>query len=340
MPPEAPTISDAAAELEKELTPSPIAPDPKAGEPAAAEPAAGAKPADKPDEDPEIDLGGDLGKVKRSSIASWKKNGMLEEDYRKKTEEISAQKQELEALANMSDFLTKHPKKLAKVLAVIEEAEDAAAAAAGGTGTAGAAAAAGKDAKDAITAILEKMDPEDPASVLLKEIYTELKSVRSTVTGFEQREKDMKAAQEKADQEAQAAATAKANKDSFEDLKKTVADTMAEIAPAQKFDTEIENQIWRDLSHKLLMKNMPKEGFVGPTYKEDFVKAIKAAATEAAKSVKAIGEARLKKHLESKGGPILPGPGASGDVAPKAVTMENLQEALESELTARDKEAR
>lgn len=297
--------------------------DDKAAATAAAQPTA--------DEDPEIDLGGTLGKVKRSQIEGWKKNGMLEEDYRKKTEDLAAQQKQLEALSNMSDYLGKNPKKLAKVLQILEDADDAQAAAAAGTGTQAAAQAAGDAAKDAISAILEKMDPEDPASVLLKEIYTELKSVRATVKGFEDRETKLQEQQRLAEE----ARAADANKEIFENTRKLIATNLDSELEGHKFESDIEKQIWRDQAIKALQV-AGKQGFKS---EEDLVKAIKAASSAAAQSVKAIGEARLKKHFEQKG-PILPGPGASGDVAPKTVTMENLQDILEGELSKRNAETK
>ena len=322
MPKPTGSVEDQSA-LEKEMTGEVSIPAPEVKEPDLKGEEAPVKgketPAAKPaDEDPEFDLGGDLGKVKRSQVTGWKKGGMLEEDYRKKTEELSAKEKELKSLAEMSDFLAKNPKKLQKVLAVLQEAEDAAEAAAAGEGTKKAAADAAGDAKDAIAAVLEKLDPEDPAGLILKEIYTELKGLSKKVQDVEAKELKQQEAEQ-----------VKAQRGAVDYARNVIKKTVADIEPSQNFETDEEKTAWRQMTLSILKDN-PKN------YRdeEDFVKAVKEAGESAGKRIKAMVEANLKKYLEKKSGPTLPGPGAGGAAEPKKFTMGTLQETLERELEA------
>jgi ABC-type nitrate/sulfonate/bicarbonate transport system substrate-binding protein len=49
---------------------------------------------------------------------------MLEADYRKKTQELSAEKATLKEVVEIIDFLKKNPKKAEKVMAILEEKEE------------------------------------------------------------------------------------------------------------------------------------------------------------------------------------------------------------------------
>lgn len=315
-------VTDAGADLEKEMGGAGAAPAAKpdakpAGDVAPAKGKEGAPAAAAADDDPEIDLGAE-GKVKRSQVLGWKKGGMLEEDYRKKTEDLSAKEKELKSLAEMSDFLAKNPKKLQKVLAVLQEAEEAADAAAAGSGTKKDAAAAAGDAKDAIEAVLEKLDPDDPAGLILKTILTEVRGLSKKVKDVEEKEaKQVQAEQIKAQESAVTYA------------RNIIKKTVAEIEPAQKFETDEEKTAWRQMTLSFLKDN-PKNY----ANEEEFVAAVKAAGEVSGKRIKAMVEANLKKYLEGKKGPTLPGPGASGDGAPKKISMETLQETLEKEFEA------
>ena len=155
----------------------------------AAEPAAGAKAAGdgesdgagksvgddgakKPAEDPEIDLSKyGLGKVKKSELEAWKKSQMLETDYRQKTENLKSQETQLKELFELSDYLSKHPTKLKKVLAILDEVEGAAEGVKDGTLTPKEADKETKDAQATIAEVLKNLDPDDPAAAILKAMY-------------------------------------------------------------------------------------------------------------------------------------------------------------------------
>lgn len=308
------------------------------GEPAAKkdeEPAAGkgkkddgGKQGSAAEDDKEVNIEG-FGKVKISELKKWKSSSMMESDYRKKTEELSQKEEALKDLAEFSDYLAKNPKKLEKVLKVLDEADEAAQAAAAGTGTQKDAGDAAKAAQDKIKEILEKIDDSDPASLLLKEMYNELIQTRKKVEGFEQREKELQN-QTTVEQQKQ---LADQQKQQVEKAREVLLKTLEEVKTSLKLGKE-EEDLWRQLVRAELLRNRkPYEK------EEDFVNAIKATGDAIGKRFKQIADAALKKYLESKSGPTLPGAGAEngGTEKPKAVSMENLAEVLEAELNELNK---
>ena len=307
--------TDAEKELSEAINPDAGKPDDNAGADAAEGGNKDNEAAGKVD-DPEIDLSKfGLGKVKKSEIETWKKSGMQEGDYRKKTEELSAREKQVEDLVQLSDYLSKQPKKLAKVLAVLQEAEEAAEAAEDGTGTNKEAKDKAAQAKNDIAAILEKLDPEDPGAALLKAMYSQMSEIQKSIRGFEERETQIRT-KEQQDEQSKNLTYARGV------LTKTLDETLKEHG----FDDDESKGLWRSLTLSIVKDN-PKE-YVN---EEAFVKAIKGAGEQAAKKIKALSDAALKKHLKS-GGPKLPGAGGSGAAKKPDASFDNLQALLEEEL--------
>jgi len=275
------------------------------------------KPAANDDEeDPEIDLGGDIGKVKRSVLRELQSKGS---DYSQKMEAIAAQQKELEHLQELSQFLAKHPKKLAKVLELLEENEEAQQ-----TGTKKEKKEAVEDTKDAIEDILEQMDETDPGAAVLKAIYKNLSMLTKKISGFEEREQQLNQSQQQQNYQ-------NAVNEGRQILSKTIEDEFK----ATGFETEEEKTLWRNLVLSD-MRNNPKASYAT---KEDFEKGIKASCAKATKSVKALSEQALKRFLEKKkSGSSTPPEDDAGESAakkkqkPKELNSQTLQESLEAAL--------
>lgn len=275
------------------------------------------KPAANDDEeDPEIDLGGDIGKVKRSVLRELQSKGT---DYSQKMEALAAQQKELEHLQELSQFLAKNPKKLAKVLELLEENEEAQQ-----TGTKKEKKEAVEDTKDAIEDILEQMDETDPGAAVLKAIYKNLSMLTKKISGFEEREQQLNQSQQQQNYQA-----------AVNEGRQILGKTLEDEFKATGFETEEEKTLWRNLVLSD-MRNNPKASYAT---KEDFEKGIKASCAKATKSVKALSEQALKRFLEKKkSGSSTPPEDDAGETAAKKKTKnkelnsQTLQESIEAAL--------
>ncbi len=252
-------------------------------------------PVTEPIDDPELDLGGE--KVKRSQVLQWKQSNMLQSDYTKKTQELAQQRKELDELVKFADYLKTNPAKLQKVLAVLEDKAEAA-----------------QDQKQEIATELEGLDPNDPYAKLLKQqmaaITAQLKPLQEKLTQFEQR--DQQSRQEQVVEKAQQV------------LGKTLEDTAKSLA----FDNDEEKATWRAMVLSYLKDN-PKNY----ADENDFNQTIKDVGKKYFDSLQKIGEAKVKKYLESKKTPVVPpANNVAGNILSKKPTFLNIEDLLRDEL--------
>ena len=264
--------------------------------PVPVQPATGDLPAEQlPTDDPEYDLGGE--KAKRSQILEWKKANLLQSDYTKKTQELAQQRKELDELVRFADYLKANPAKLQKVLAALEDEVDA---------------QQGK--QEAITTELEGLDPNDPYAKALKSqlaaITAQLKPLQDKLTAFEQR--DMQSEQKQMVAQAQ----------------QVLSKTLEDITKTLSFDNDEEKATWRSMVLSYLKDN-PRDY----ADENDFTTAVEEIGKKYYDALQKIGEAKVKKYLESKKGPVTPPPsGVAGSVLPKKPTFINIEDLLQSEL--------
>lgn len=303
----------AAAALEEEMKPATAAAPEEKAKPEAPAPKAGAKPAG--DEDPEIDVGGDIGKVKRSQVQAWKGGAMKEEDYRTKSEKLQERAAQVEELEQLSEVLVKSPKKLQRILSILKEQEEDAADTGAQPGQAGAI----QEQKDAIAAALQQLDPEDPAGKVLGAIYKQLQAIQTAIQGFETRE-----------QQATQSAQAKEYQDAVQAGRELLTTTLNTHVEAHKFETKEEKDIWRQMTLAHL-KDAPRKY----KDKDDFINAVKAAGDKIAERLKTLANATKDAYLKTKGGgPVIPsGGGGAGAKKETAPNFDNLQSTIEAMLT-------
>ncbi len=252
-------------------------------------------PVTEPIDDPELDLGGE--KVKRSQVLQWKQSNMLQSDYTKKTQELAQQRKELDELVKFADYLKTNPAKLQKVLAVLEDKAEAA-----------------QDQKQEIATELEGLDPNDPYAKLLKQqmaaITAQLKPLQEKLTQFEQR--DQQSRQEQVVEKAQQV------------LGKTLEDT----AKTLTFDNDEEKATWRAMVLSYLKDN-PRNY----ADENDFTQTLKDVGKKYFDSLQKIGEAKVKKYLESKKTPVVPpANNVAGSILSKKPTFTNIEDLLRDEL--------
>jgi DNA repair exonuclease SbcCD ATPase subunit len=246
-------------------------------------------------EDPEIDLGGE--KVKRSQVLEWKKANLLQSDYTKKTQELAQQRKELDQLVKFADYLKANPAKLQKVLAALEDKAEAA-----------------QVKQEAITTELEGLDPNDPYAKALKQqlaaITAQLKPLQEKLTQLEQR--DMQSEQSQLVEKAQ----------------QVLKGTLEEVTKTLTFDNDEEKATWRSMVLSYLKDN-PKDY----TNENDFKTTIGEVGKKYYDALQKIGEAKVKKYLESKKGPVTPpASGVQGSVLKAKPTFTNIEDLLQSEL--------
>lgn len=268
------------------------------------------------DEDPEIDLGEGVGKVKRSVLRDLQSKGA---DYSQKMEALAAQQKELTHLQELSAYLAENPKKYLKVMQLLEDNEEAQE-----EGTKKEKKAAVEDTKDAIEDILEQMDDTDPGAAVLKAIYKNLTAISKKISGFEEREQKLNQSQQQQQYQEQ-----------VNEGRNLLVKTIEDEDKLTGFETEEEKTMWRNMVLSDL-RNNPKANYAS---KEDFVKGIKASCAKAAKSVKALSEQALKRYLEKKKpGSSTPPEDEAGKAAakekqkPKALNSQTLQDIIEAEL--------
>lgn len=173
-----------------------------------------------------------------------------------------------------------------------------------------------EEVKEGVEEELEGLDPNDPYAKLLKKTLDTVKSLEAKVIEYETR--DAQASEEQLVNQAQ----------------QVLSKTLDEASKELKFDDDEEKATWRTMVLSFLKDN-PKD------YKdeEEFVSTIKKIGKKYFDALNKIGEAKIKKYLESKKTPAPPtSTGAAGAVLKKKPTMDNLQESIE-ELLAEEEES-
>jgi len=249
----------------------------------------------EPVDDPEIDLGEE--KAKRSQILEWKKANLLQSDYTKKTQDLAQQRKELDELVKFADYLKANPAKLQKVLAALEDKAEVA-----------------QDKQEAITTELEGLDPNDPYAKALRQqltaIKAELKPLQQKLTELEARDKQSE------------------QKQMVAQAQQVLSKTLEDVTKTLTFDNDEEKATWRSMVLSYLKDN-PRDY----TDENDFNSTIKEVGKKHYDALQKIGEAKVKKYLESKKTiPVPPATGAQGAVLSKKPTFEDIEEILRAEL--------
>jgi len=278
----------------------------------------GIPPAPITPEDPEFDLGMDEEnkplKLKRSQILEFKKGNMLQSDYTKKTQEISAQKAELKEMFNIVEHLKANPKKAERIIAILDEKEAAA------------------EAKvDEIDEILKTLDPNDPYAKTLialraqnQQLLKTTQDMQAKLGSFEQKTQTIE--QKEAVKQAEGVLTK-----ALEDISKTLT-----------FDDEDDKSDWRKAVLSYLVNN-PKQY----TTEEEFQTEIQRLGKFEYDALVKRNERIMGRYIKSKGGaaavPLHPAGGGAKPLSKKPSmggkgTEDNLQEVLEEALiNERDK---
>ncbi len=301
--------------------------------------APGTSPAPAPgpaadDPEHEIEFGEEGKKEKKKvKLSELKKGYMLNDDYTKKTQDISTEREKIKDLASWADAIKGDPEAtkvilalsksglgnkemLKKVLEVLE----------------GKAEEKKEEVSDDITAMekeLEGMDSETTEAKILKRSIAFSKGLLKQITDL----KTAIDAQGTGIQERTDATTKKEQEGLIVQATKVLNNTLSALTDAEKgelkFNSDEAKSLWRQLvvSH---LKDNPKE------YKDekDFVTTINEVGKQYHGTLQKHGEAVVAKYLKDKKTPILPAGGPGGDPTPKPVTFENLQESIEKELTA------
>jgi hypothetical protein len=286
-------------------------------------------------DDPEFDLEfGEEGKKekKKVKLSDLHKGYMLNEDYTKKTQELSSERAKMKDLINWSESVKKNPEavkllvNLSKALETGDKDKISKA-----IGVFEAKVEAKKEATEEKIEDLEKelegLDPDSNeykfAARMLKMNQNLLKKlediegkVNKTTSTVEETEKEK---------------AKLAEKDAVERASKVLNDTLASLTDPKagevKLDSEKATGLWKKLviAH---LRNSPRD------YKDenDFVETVKTIGKAVFAEMKEISEASLAKYIKSKESPIPHKPGGSGDVTPKDMTMDNLQGNIEAAL--------
>lgn len=168
-----------------------------------------------------------------------------------------------------------------------------------------------EDVKEKVEDELEGLDPTDPYAKLLKKTFDTVKKLENKVASFEQ--KELETSEEQLVSQAQ----------------QVLTKTLEENAKELKFDDNEEKATWRMLVLSYL-KDHPQD------YKDenDFTSTIKDIGKKYFDALNKIGEARVKKYLDSKKiTPSVPSK-AAGGVLKATPTGENIEELIQAEIDA------
>ncbi len=266
-------------------------------------------------EDPEFDLGLDADgktplKFTKSQILELKKNGMLQADYTKKTQEIAAEKANLKEVVDIIEHLKKNPKKAEKIVAILEEkAEEAEA----------------KEEKleekvDDIDDLLKDLPEDDPYAkalraqrVQIQQALTLNKQLQDRLGQFEQK--------------TTAADESKIQAEADQTLQEVIASTQKSLV----FTTAKEAEFWKKNVLTLLINSPQEYAQMDRAQFEEYFKKI---AQNVYADIKAIGEGHVAGYIKSKTGKpgVVVETGGKGGVLPAAPNADNLQGSLEQML--------
>ena len=283
--------------LQTEITPK---------EPAPATPAASGTPAAVTPDDPEFDLGvdekGQPLKFKKSQILGFQKGNMLQTDYTKKTQEISAQREELKEMLNIIEHLKANPKKTERIIAILDEKEVAA------------------EAKiDEIDEVLKTLPEDDPYVKTLRALKTQNENLLKTTRElagklgtFEQKTQGIE------------------EKEAVKQAETVLTKALDDISKTLTFEDDDDKSDWRKAVLTYLV-NDPKTY----TTEEEFLAEIQRLGTFEYDALTKRNERITGRYIKSKGGPAtIPTHPAGAGAKPlsKKPSMDNLQETLEEAL--------
>ena len=299
-----PELTTEEQELSNEITPAAT---PAEQAPASA-PAPSGTPANKPVDDPEIDLGvGDDGqplKLKKSQIL---KERMLQSDYTKKTQELSAQREQIKEMFNIVEHLKSNPKKAERIIAILDEKEEAA-----------------QDKVDEIDEVLKTLDPNDPYAKSLmamrkqnQQLLKTTQELQNKLGTFEQKTQSFE------------------EKEAVKQAETVLTKALDDITKTLKFEDDDDKADWRKAVLTFLVNNPKKYA------SEDEFKSVisEVGRSEYDALVKRI-ERITGRYIKSKGGAGIPAHPAGGGAKPlsRKPSMggrgeeDNLQEIIEEEL--------
>ncbi len=266
-------------------------------------PSASSTPKVEVPEDPEIDLGVDPTgkplKFKKSQILEFHKGSMLQSDYTKKTQELSAQKEELKEMSNIIEHLKTNPKKAERIIAILDEKEEAT-----------------EQKIDEIDEALKGIDENDPYAKTLRMlkaqnqmILKQNQSLQNKVEKFEQKTQSME----------QAEAVKQAENKLNEALEK--------ISKSLKFDDDDDKADWRKMVLTYLVNNPRKY-----TDETEFLADVEQVSKMEHVALVKRNERITGRYIKAKGSgnaeiPTHPA-GSGGAPLSKKPTMENLDETL------------
>lgn len=262
-------------------------------------------------DDPEYDLGiGEDGqplKLKRSQILEFKKGTMLQSDYTKKTQEISAQKKELEEMYRIVDHLKSNPKKAERIIAILDEKEVQA-----------------EEKIDEIDEVLKQLDPNDPYAKTLRALKLQNQNLLKTtqemqakLNGFEQKAQTFE------------------EREQIKQAEVTLTKALDDMTKDYKFEDDDDKADWRTMVLTHLVNNPKKY-----ESEEDFITSIKQVGKAQYDSLVKRIERITGRYVKSKTG-VTPSAHPSGQGAKPLSkkpsmggkgTEDNLQEVLEEAL--------
>jgi len=258
----------------------------------------------------------DLGEGRKITLADLKKGFMLNEDYTKKTQALSEEKEKIGDLIKFADAVRKNPKMVKAIVGLTEKGlSDETVLDKVLTALEGKI----EEAKEDLDKLLEGIDPESPEGKIIKALQGQVKALETKVTQIEKAGKDI-----------DTKITDKETTEAITHAQQVLNETLVALADPKKggleFDTETGQKLWRMLTISYLKDN-PREY----ASQEDFVKIVNEVGKQMHAALQKFGEAKLKKYLETKKTPI-PGAGGDGGEKPSTVTFEKLQEGIEKSL--------
>ena len=257
-------------------------------------------------DDPEFDLGqddkGQPLKFKKSQILEFKKGNMLQSDYTKKTQEISAEKENLKEMVNIIDHLKANPVKAQRIIAILDEKEQAA------------------EAKiDDIDEVLKTLPEDDPYAKTLRALKAQnndlLKTTRELSGKLGQFEESHKTIQQQ---------------EQVKQAQTVLVKALDDISKDLKFEDDDDKSDWKKGVLTYLVNNPKKYAT-----EQEFLAEIQGVGKAEFDGVTKRNERVTARYIKSKGGnaAVSTHPaGAGGKPLTKKPTSDNLQEMLEEAL--------
>ena len=275
------------------------------------------KKEEKPEDDPEFDLGLDEDgktplKFTKKQILEMKKNGMLQSDYTKKTQELAAERANLKEVVDIIEYLKKNPGKAEKVIKILEEKE----------------AEAKEEKIDLqksladIDELLKDLPEDDPYAKALRTQKVILQETLNANKDLSKKLEEITIGQ-KSDQESKIEAEAH----------QTLTEVMTNKQKSLEFVDDKEADFWKKSVLSYLLNNRSDYSEMD---KEKFTEYFNQVGDKVYAEITQIGEARVSSYIKKKGGAgLIPASAKTALPAEKTknpLTQDNLQEGLEAAL--------